>query len=280
MLLSGAQLWIGFKTWYYSVYFQPWEGEQDAITRLIDRWQDRAKLLALSWLFRRGLVPKCGLATLWALTCDLVCARTLPASRQAALLFPWAKLWDACSYDGQVSLGSVSIAVERGAVEKAAVLQAWTKEFPQLHARSVVTVLDKMGAQSLPAVAFAMHRCCQLNNWEEALPHIIEFSKAIIDVIAKHVQHLASLCTLDLPVGAPERELYRSGRRKAHRDPRAQALFVTLPYLFLAQSHRQNIFPGCMMLSLPSNSPGPKTKQQKQVHIKLLRAAREPNGNE
>ena len=227
--IEGTRLAIGFNAWYFSVYYKPWEGPADMITRLWDRWQERADAQKLRWSGRRGATAKFGVATMWAWTAELVSARSLTPAKQAALLFPWNRLWLACGYTGRICLGEASLEVQAGRIpDRAAVIAAWQQTFPHLPAKRFAEALDMMQVTTMPGVAFALHRLCSLSTRDQAwagqpAASAVALAHSCIAIIESRLPHLRSKCSEDMPTGAPAAETYRRGRRQARQDPRLKA---------------------------------------------------------
>ena len=225
LLTQGAQIWVGFTEWYYSIYYKPWEGVAESITRLWDRWQACAEEMNLNWAFKRGSLPKSSLASLLAWTVELVSARPLSGEKQARFLFPWRMLWQHCNYSGQVYFGTRSLSVENSKVEKLAILQAWMEAFPELPIKRVVGVLDKMGSQTVMDTSFGLIRCCKLHpHWPpQALKFSMELARSCLIAIESQLGQITRHCMADPPASVRARHSYHGGRSATRKDPRKQA---------------------------------------------------------
>ena len=181
-------------------------------------------LLNMPYNVASGAWPYASLSSLWALTCELVAARTLRVKVQTLIMAPWVELWSACECTSFQLHGCDDRwhSIDLGKATAVEILQIMLE--PQLH-KYVLSILRKLAGKGLLEIAFACARCSGLYN-----RHASQFLR-VAEKVGKAVADLTEECFLKqglqlsstLPAGAVEHYTYRCGRVQTRSDPRAQA---------------------------------------------------------
>ena len=204
--------------WYYSMYEKPYEQVADMIRRLRHRCEDMCSKLQMPFGLKAGAWPHASLSTLWALTCELISARTLRPKVQKLIIAPWVALFADDNSPGEPAAVAVDGCNDRPVDTVLAALPAQL----QTH---VHAAMRKLGGQALPHVAFACARCSSLyiRHQTEYLLVAQDVGKKVLDILEKRFLGKDFQLWDSLPTGAQQQYAYRCGRRKTRADPRSQA---------------------------------------------------------
>lgn len=226
--LAGSRIWLDLTHWYFSVYSDPYENVTDMLCRVLPRWKDMiSKLRLYNGIDHQGSLPKSSMASLWALSCELLAARTLQNKVLQGIAAPWVELWSASGCEvievhGCDGRSHTVVLSEGGSIEVATFLTIIL--LPECHAQ-VKKVMKKFSGRSLPEFAFALARSSGLVKRHEdvMLKAAQSLSKAALDVLEECFLNGALECSSSLPAGAQENYSYRCGRSQTRTDPRAKA---------------------------------------------------------
>ena len=177
---SGLRVWMDLTHWYFSMYENPYEHIADMLCRLRSRWKDMCSKLNIPYACKGGAWPHASLSAIWALTCELIAARTLKPTVQKLLIAPWVELWAAADYDSTTVNDRWEKRVDwdratsndcndphnncndRQTVDWGLGTEALQILLPAQLQKSALSTMRKFGGQALPHVAFACARCSGL----------------------------------------------------------------------------------------------------------------------
>ena len=244
-LCLGLRVWMDLTHWYFSTYENPYEHIADMLCRLRSRWRDMCSKLNIPYACEGGAWPHASLSAIWALTCELVAARTLKPSVQKSLIAPWVELWAAADYDStavndrwkavDVDRANLAVDVDRWKavdVDRANSEVDWSQGAEALQSllpaqlqKSLLSAMKKFGGQALPHVAFACARCSKLlgQYGDQYLKAAERLGKVIVDLLEERFLGQEFELSGALPAGAHEHYAYRCGRSMTRADPRTQA---------------------------------------------------------
>ena len=175
-----------------------------------------------------GAWPHASLSAIWALTCQLVAARTLKPSVQKNLIAPWVELWAAADYDSTaVNDRWKTVDCDRAdsGVDWSQGAEALQILLPAQLQKSALSAMRELGGQALPHVAFACARCSGLlgQYGDQFLRAAERLGKMVLDLLEERFLGQEFELSGALPAGAHEHYAYRSGRSMTRADPRTQA---------------------------------------------------------
>ena len=228
--------------WYYSMYENPYEHLADMLCRLRSRWRDMCFKLNIPYACEGGAWPHASLSAIWALTCQLVAARTLKPSVQRNLIAPWVALWAAADHDSTavndrwktvdcdradsgVDWKSVDCDRADSGVDWSQGAEVLQILLPAQLQKSALSAMRKLGGQALPHVAFACARCSGLlgQYGDQFLRAAERLGRVVLDLLEERFLGQEFELSGALPAGAHEHYAYRSGRSMTRADPRTQA---------------------------------------------------------
>ena len=231
---SGLRVWMDLTHWYFSMYENPYEHVADMLCRLRSRWRDMCSKLNLPYGCEEGAWPHASLSAIWALTCELISARTLKPSVQKHIIAPWVELWDAADYDSTVvndrwktvdwDRATNHDCIDRQTVDWGLGAEVLHVLLPAQLQKSALSTMRKFGGQALPHVAFACARCSGLfERYQDQYLKVAEkVGKVALDLLEERFLGQEFQLSGALPAGAHEHYVYRCGRTKTRADPRTQ----------------------------------------------------------
>ena len=214
--------------WYFSMYENPYEHVTDMLCRLRSRWRDMCSKLTIPYACEGGAWPHASLSAIWALTCQLVAARSLRPSVQQHLIAPWVELWAAADCDS-IAVNDRWKTVDPGradsGVDWALGAEALQKLLPTQLQKKALSTMRKLGGQTLPHIAFACARCSSLMGQygDQYLRVAEQLGKLVLDLLEERFLGQEFELSSTLPAGAYEHYAYRCGRSMTRADPRTQA---------------------------------------------------------
>jgi hypothetical protein len=227
-LLPGTCLWVDFTHWYFGVYEKPAAPPCHFIHQHKMDWQQAVDDQGWHWGISEGSLPRCCLATLWVISVEQVCGRTIRGPTLQRLIDFLGRLWAACGWSGQLRLSSdVVVEVTGGRVDADAVVQA----IAPTHAvqKQILLALEKCGANTnsclLSTLAICTRRTCRLSgrsSLEVWVQYFVQIELHCVTTIEDHFISGHPELSKSLPDIAVDQYTY--GKNKLTRkDPRSRA---------------------------------------------------------
>ena len=164
----------------------------------------------MNWGFERGPLPRCSSTTLWAISCDLLVARTLHLTKQQGIAYPWEEMWRICKYSGEISTGHGTLEISEGCVHSVLALPALAIDFQV--ADVLLGVLQKLKVDMfqvpLPTLALALERVGDLRSQAHMQKVARCLAKTFLDILDKFILE-RSVSILKLALSSAPRYEYR-----------------------------------------------------------------------
>ena len=233
--LSGMRVWMDLTHWYFSMYENPYEHVADMLCRVRNRWRNMCSKLNIPYACEEGAWPHASLSAIWALTCQLLAARTLKPNVQKQLIAPWVALWAAADYDSTTvndrwktvdwDRATNNDCIDRQTIDWSLGTEALQILLPAQLQRSALSTIKKLGGQDVPHVTFACARCSGLfGQYQDQYLRVAEkVGKVFVDLLEERFLGQEFELSGTLPAGAQEHYAYRCGRAQTRADPRIQA---------------------------------------------------------
>ena len=171
-LLPGACLWFDFTHWYFAIYIKPAAPPSQFIHIRKESWLRAVDRRGWHWGISEGSLPRCCLSTLWVITMEPACGRTLQGPTMQRLIDFMGHVWAASGWSGQLRLENnnpqqgILVEVECGMVNAHVVVQAIVPT-PATQ-KQILGALEKCCANSkcclLSTLAICARRACRLSS--------------------------------------------------------------------------------------------------------------------